>query len=179
MQTLKEHLASLGLLGKEVPESILDAAKEAYYKEYHRQYYESYKHKRLRVELRFTKSEYAAIKASARQHKKRISNHLKKCALAYINTDYIVPDEKMLNDLKLQIRAIGNNINQIAYQANATNGEVVDVNSLFRRLDELEQLVEAKLTTPVLIEDLLKNTALIARLTKGQTQDILNQKNNN
>lgn len=173
MQTLKEHLASLGMLGKEVDESVLDKVKEQYYKEYHRQYYKRYKDRRIRVETRFSKSEYALLKQSAKQHGKRTSTHLKASALAYMEQSYVVPDEKLLQDLKLQIRAIGNNVNQIAFQANSSRGKVVDVQSLFSQLNRLEKLIEEKLKSPLLMKEFLKEAVQHSRITQSEIRELL------
>lgn len=173
MQTLKEHLASLGMLGKEVDNAVLDKVKKQYYKEYHRQYYKQYKDRRIRVETRFSKSEYALLKQSARRHHKRASTHLKESALAYMEQSYVVPDERLLQDLKLQIRAIGNNVNQIAYRANSSRGKAVDIQALFSQLNRLEKLIEEKLTSPLLMKEAIREAVQYSRITQSDLRELL------
>ena len=87
-------------------------------KKYLKKYIKVYFKDKKRKELIFTKAEYCFLEKMAKQHKQKVSSFAKDCIFSYLEKRYIVADNDTLNKLQIGIRAIGNNINQIAKHAN-------------------------------------------------------------
>lgn len=73
-----------------------------------------------RVSATLSAEEFTRLQASAAGFDERVTTHLKRCALAYIESRYLVPPaiETRLDELVAIMRGIGNNLNQLARHSN-------------------------------------------------------------
>ena len=157
METLKEYLMAKGLLNQPNPKE-LETAKEAYYKKYRKNYDNQYKKQFKRVELLLTPSEYRILKKGASEHQQKMRPFLKACVLAYMNKSFIQPNEEKLRKLRLELRRIGTNINQLVRFVNRT--AYIDneqINSLSNYLKEIDQKVCVVLQQPTDLKEWLSD----------------------
>ena len=93
-----------------------------------------------RVSATLSPVEYQQLQASAASFKERVTTHLKRCALAHLETRYLVPPdiEERLDDLVAIMRGIGNNLNQLARHSNEMKYflDTKEVQLQIRRLEE-------------------------------------------
>jgi hypothetical protein len=69
-----------------------------------------------RVNVTLSPQEYERIQINAVLYGERVTSHLKRCALAFLNTDCLIPPDvgRRLDSLLVVMRSIGNNVNQLA-----------------------------------------------------------------
>ena len=93
-----------------------------------------------RVSATLSPEEYQQLQASAADFKERVTTHLKRCALAHLETRYLVPPDivERLDDLVAIMRGIGNNLNQLARHSNEMRYfiDTKEVQLQLRRLEE-------------------------------------------
>ena len=111
---------------------------------------QAYRKTRKEYTLVFS-SEYAVqLEEFAKEKSMQVPEFIKSLLKAYQNdTEYIFPKENELKTLILEMRKIGNNINQIARYIN-TN-KVISINDfkmLQDRLSELEKIITAVFNNP-------------------------------
>jgi len=136
-------------------------------KKYLKKYLKEYFKDKKRKELIFTKREYSFLKKMAKHHKQKVGSFAKDCIFYYLEKKYIVPDNDILNELQIGIRAIGNNINQIAKHANTTRTfGVFNASRINNELEKLEGEINAALKQPL---DLL---SVVAESIKGNPEMI-------
>lgn len=110
-----------------------------------------YRQKRKEYSLILTMHEAKELKKFAQQKKMKVPAFLKSLIKAYSKkTEYILPDDNTLQNLILEMRKIGTNINQTAKYVNTNKFISQSEMDAFRvKLDELEHLIVSKLTQPV------------------------------
>lgn len=110
-----------------------------------------YRQKRKEYSLILTMHEAKELKKFAQQKKMKVPAFLKSLIKAYSKkTEYILPDDNTLQNLILEMRKIGTNINQTAKYVNSNKSISQREMDAFRvKLDELEYLIVSKLTQPV------------------------------
>ena len=113
-------------------------------------YQKKYRAKNVRKELLFSHREFRLIEKSAQAHHQKITPHLKACVFAYIEQSFVVPDRDLLEKLIYEIKAIGRNINQIAYQVNTCKGKGFNERALHQQLSALESVILERLEHPPL-----------------------------
>jgi hypothetical protein len=93
-----------------------------------------------RVSATLSPEEYGTLKASAAGFDERVTTHLKRCALAHLESRYLVPPDiqERLDDLVAIMRGIGNNLNQLARHSNEMKYflDTKEVQLQIRRLEE-------------------------------------------
>ncbi len=95
-----------------------------------------------RVNCTLTNEQYEQMSACAKQAGMNHTQYLKAAAFAYMNTQYLVPDnlEEALHKLTGQLYAAGNNLNQIARYVNtekkASHRTLSQARSLIEAMDE-------------------------------------------
>lgn len=162
-QIQKAYLFASGILENGTSEEIV-AAKKAYRKAYLKEKKRVFRKTHRTVSLSFPRAEAKELEALAEQYKMRLAPFLKSCIRAYTQQQYLPPNPEKLQQLELLLRAIGNNINQIAKRCNsghispqrATEQSYVLLQSLDNRLtkalrepDNLEVLLwETMLARP-------------------------------
>lgn len=110
-----------------------------------------YRQSKKEYSLLLTISEANELQQFAKQKNMKVPTFLKSLIKAYSkNTEYVLPDDNTLQNLILEIRKIGTNINQTAKYVN-TNKTISkgDIDALRSKLHNLETLIVSKLTQPV------------------------------
>lgn len=114
-------------------------------KEYQKHYQTAYNARNKRVNLTFSKDEYALLLSAAKSQGKPLSTCAKEITLAGIQGQAIVPKniEYELREVKFLIRNIANNVNQIAHHSNIVRDlTLADENNLLQHLKQLEDAVQ-------------------------------------
>lgn len=149
MEDYKTYLFNRGLYGKNVSKEVLKQAKQEYKKKYFKKYNQEYRTTHIRKECLFTNEQFEKIKLSAKEYKMPVGTFIREALLAYINKKYLVKNVNEINDLILEIKRIGTNINQIAKRVNINGIQSFDEYGVYQNLYKLERviidlLVEAK-----------------------------------
>ncbi len=108
---------------------------------YNQAIYEEQKRKGYkRVNVTLDPQEFQEISTHAKKYGKKVTTHLKDCAIGYVRESYLVPPdiESRLDELVLILRGVGNNINQLARYSNEMRYflETEAVRSQVRKLEE-------------------------------------------
>lgn len=110
-----------------------------------------YRKSRKEYTLIMSLDEAKRFEGFANEKNMQLLEFIKSLLKAYQNnTEYILPKENMLKELILEMRKIGNNINQMAriINTNKTVG-VYEIQHLQDRLSELEKVIVTSLINPV------------------------------
>ena len=93
-----------------------------------------------RVSVTLSPDELARFEAGALEHQTRVTTYLKQCALAQLDTKYLVPPDlrERLDELLAIMRGVGNNLNQLARHSNEMRYflDTAEVRLQIRRMDE-------------------------------------------
>ena len=118
--TLSDYLHTQGV-NEKTPEATIEEHKKAYWKSYHKQYYQQRKKVYHRFTLRLDQNEYKRLHYYAQQHQgKKMTSFIKAAALAYLEQNYVPRQPKLLQEITIQIRKIGNVINQVVQSLHRT-----------------------------------------------------------
>lgn len=149
--TQKEFLLKSGV-DLNNPEQVKQV-KKIYRKTYLKQYMKNYNRSHKRRNLWFTLEENALIQSEAKRQKRKPSEFAKECILAYLNQKFLVPNEDAVQEVEVQIRKIGNNINQMAHLANRNKYVgAEEIQTLKQILFHMEDQVEKTLRQPLTLE---------------------------
>lgn len=115
---------------------------------YRQRYWERFSETRKRVYGTLTKEEYAEIERRAEEAGRAVWTQIHAEAEAYARGEYLPPKEieQRISELIVQLRRIGNNLNQITREL-YTDGDFHQPDFI-RGLDELEALIRAFVKTP-------------------------------
>jgi hypothetical protein len=111
-------------------------------KEYHQNYRKEYAKKMKYLNLAIPLTTYQEFEALAKKENTKVSPLIRKMALAYLQQHTFVPQDivEELRAVKLLIRNVANNVNQVAHHSNTIKGLVND-NDLLLELQRLENMV--------------------------------------
>ena len=157
MTTFRAYLIENGLLHLE-GEALAKARKD-FKREYSRIYMRDFRKANKRIELFFTTDEYQLL------HKKASIFELSKSAFCkgIVASELLQTPLKVnateIENLQLEIRKIGNLVNQVVRKINMTRQVYPnDIRALNQRLHDLETLIELRLTHPNLFrENVIEN----------------------
>ena len=121
-------------------------------REYMREYMKKRRVGKKRVELVYDLDEYRRLEREARAHGRKVASFIKACAEAYLKKTYVVPDEELVRELRLALRRIGTNINQIARKANQAGLGYPDIEQALNLVYELEDRVGEAFRNPREVE---------------------------
>lgn len=121
----------------------MDKDRRAYLTEYQRN---TLRKKKKRVELLLDPKQVKALDGAAGN--KKLGPFILSAALAYIEGEYIIPDEDRIRSLELQLRRIGTNINQIAKKANREGVDADSIAAAANLLPELERALSQIFRNP-------------------------------
>ena len=115
---------------------------------YRQRYWQRFQQTRQRVYGTLTKEEYAAFEQRADEAGRAVWTQIKTEAEAYARGEYLPTKEidERVTELVVQLRRIGNNVNQIAHKLNA-GGDFQQPNFV-RSLDELEKIIRRFVKRP-------------------------------
>jgi len=103
----------------------------------------------IRPRISLTEGEVAELEPQASFYHLPVPWLIKWAAFAYFRQDYLVPDLELVRELKVEIAAIGNNINQLVRHCHkAENLTPVVIAELTQELRRLDQLITEALTKP-------------------------------
>lgn len=148
--SLTEFLIEYGV-NQETPKEKVEELKKTYQKSYHHYYYKLRKNREKRLETRLSFTEYRTLQKWAKRHKrKHLAPFLKEMAFAYLNETYIEKDPALTESLLLQIRRIGNNVNQVVQSMHSTRdySNAKYYESLTSSIEEVRSEVKAFITAP-------------------------------
>ena len=118
--SLKDYLSTMGI-DENTPTEQINYHKAQHRKLYQRAYAIEWRKRVIRMEQVLSKSEHRKIKQFAKRYKRKSLNRfILDCALAYLEDEYIQHDEELVQQYLYQIRAIGNNVNQVVHQLHRT-----------------------------------------------------------
>lgn len=122
-------------------------------KAYLRNYMLDYRKKHKRIELWFTMQEFTQLKAKADLFQSSRSAFCKAIVMSELLDLPLRLNASEIQQLQLDIRRIGNLINQVARRVNTTRQVYPsDVGEINKRLYDLEDLIALKLEHPKLFE---------------------------
>ena len=107
-----------------------------------------------RVSVTLSPDELARFEAHARTHSARTTTHLKNCAVAHLDTKYLVPPDiaDRLDSLLGIMRGIGNNLNQLARYSNDMR-YFLDTEEVRLQLKRMDEEVRRFVTSPVRVKE--------------------------
>ena len=156
METLIQYLYRTGLLENGTKEEI-EEAKKTFRKAYSQNKQREYRRQNIRKEIILTKKEFSVLCKAAEQRKIKLSPFLKKAALCYVNEHFILPEDSRVNGLELNLRRIGNNINQLIRYAHQKKGiSVKDIQALQQQINKLEDEISRALRQPISLRKYLE-----------------------
>lgn len=111
-------------------------------KTYQKTYKENYKKRHKSVNVTLTLAEYKLLKELAKQQQTKPTTLLKELAFAQMDKQVVYPTEllNLLQEHNRQVRAIGNNLNQLAHSANIFTE--VDKKTVFNHLRQLHLQID-------------------------------------
>jgi len=161
-ETLEKFLQQHGINENSSPEKVAETKSL-----YHKNYQKLYKQKRrktlkyLRLEL--PQSDFDIIEKMAKRHQMKVATFARQSIFAYLSQRYLIPQTGELHQLKMEIRKIGTNLNQVARKVNQEQypDYYQTVFNLKENVNELEQLIKSKFENPpnmiFLLEELFQN----------------------
>ncbi len=128
-----------------------------------KKYQSSYRKKIIRKEVILSKHNSEFLQQSAAKYRQSFSEHIQKCAIAYLKNTVLLVNDAQLQNLRFEIRKIGVNINQIAYKVNRDGKEHFDERELYSLLKGLEITINNYAHSTLSIETLaeaIKNSRI-------------------
>lgn len=110
-----------------------------YYKQYREEYSKRVKYLNISVPLKI----YNEMLEIAEKEGTKVSKLFRDMAIAYMQQKTFVPKEveEELKQVRLLIRNVANNVNQVAHHSNIMKG-LVDENQLLAEIKKLESIVD-------------------------------------
>ncbi len=127
----------------------MTAPKKSNRTEYYRKQKKAYRAKHKTVSVSFTKDVAKELARGAAAHHLSLPTYIKACVTAYRNQTFIIPDQSQVQAIEVQLKGIGNNINQIARRVNQRETEpCAGVAEVRKQLTQLEQQFNRIIRTP-------------------------------
>lgn len=166
----RDYLFQSGAIASGDPEKISQAAL-VFDKNYHRQYQKTYRQQRRRVELYFKLQDFQHIEKAAQQHECKVPGFIRGVLKEYLGKTIIVRHPKHIDKLTIQIKRMGNNLNQIARYAH-TQQAFDQWHQIREELTAFEKSVLAELTQPKDMAMVIRQAIAQSRLTTNQLKEI-------
>lgn len=149
MEDFRTHLHHKGL------SHLQGAERKAVYAEYKREYIREYmkqkRSKNLVIELFLTEKDYERLTKTAQHYGLSRSGFCQQLVLSNISDTVWIPNQQIISELKISIRRIGNNLNQIAKLANSQKELTPQLwEEAYQKLQQLEELIQENLSHPEL-----------------------------
>jgi len=111
-------------------------------KEYHKQYRKEYSKRVKYLNVSIPMKTYKEMQDIANKEGVKVSRLFKDMAIAYMQQKTFVPKEveEELKQLRLLIRNVANNVNQVAHHSHIVNG-MINENELLEEIKKLESIV--------------------------------------
>lgn len=126
-------------------------------KAYQKDYHQNYGQKRIRKTITLSLHEDIQLQKVAETYNLKMNDFIKETLFAYLNNVYVVPNQTQVQELILQIRKIGTNINQIARHINSHQKvEEGQLELIYSLLQQIESSIHRHLCEPDLLEKKLE-----------------------
>jgi ABC-type antimicrobial peptide transport system permease subunit len=110
---------------------------------------QKYRASRYECLLVFTLNEEKELREKAEKKKLSLKDYIKVAISTYDDGRFIVPGDKKIQELILQIRKIGNNVNQLVRYINTNKKlDITDIQKLQKHLAEIEEKIKDLLENP-------------------------------
>lgn len=157
MESLYQYLNRMGLLEYETTPSALANAKREYRKSYQKNYQKKFRKNNVRKDIYFTPQEFSRLAKVAKQHKVSVPRLCKEFTFAYLNSKFVLPDDKQIRRLELYLRGVTNNLNQLVrYIHQRKDLSVIDISTLREQVNEMENHISTTLRSPVNLQEYLE-----------------------
>lgn len=157
MNNFAQFLHSRGLEKLDLSNEKLVELKREYRRIYKRKWQRQADQQVERKQLTFSKEEYRIIERAAKRHKQSFSRFAVNAILAYLKRNYIVLDEFQVQELRLGLKRIGVNVNQVSFHTNRnrslSHGNLL---ALQEQMKQLEAFLLRVLTRPDDLNDLVR-----------------------
>ena len=112
MESLYQYLDRM-LHEYETTPSVLAEAKRQYRKLYQKDYQKKFRKNNIRKDIYFTPQEFSRLSKVAKHHKVSVPRLCKELSFAYLDSQFVLPDDKQIRRLELYLRGVTNNLNQL------------------------------------------------------------------
>ena len=147
----------MGFLEHETTPSALAEAKRQYRKIYQKDYQNRFRKNNVRKDIYFTPQEFSQLAKVAKMHNVSVPKLCKELTFAYIESQFVLPDDKQIRRLELYLRGVTNNLNQLVrYVHQRKDLSVIDISTLREQVNEMENHVSTTLRSPVNLQDYLE-----------------------
>ncbi len=173
-KSMKEYLFASGILETGTQAEIADAKKE-YRRAYLRQKQQEHRAKNKIVRLSFPHEYTEYLEAKAIEYNMSLPLFLKSCIDGYLRQAFVLPNDRQVKQVELELNRIGNNINQLVRHCHrlSLNPE--------KALDEIQEIlsgvdttVASYLRTPHTLDMLIRKTLTEQPAYLMQLQRIMN-----
>ncbi len=148
MDSLRSYLKERGLTRNSPSEELANAKRE-HRRLYQKDYQAKRRKARPRIGVSLSAPERQQLSKDARRHGMKLPHFIRMAALAYTGKKYILPDDTTARALEIELRRIGNNINQVARRCNEKKtAEALDIEEANNLLIGLEDAVSAAFRNP-------------------------------
>jgi len=154
MPSLIEYLDQNGVL-EHGDDLAIKAAKKAYRKSYQRAYKRHQRSQRKEYQIQLSKEENKRICEQAKKHQLSSSKFIKNAALAYLQNEYLVPDNERIAQLEYLLSVAYSSIRQVAEKSPQLSH---DYEQLSKTIERLEREVTQALRHPPSLEMLIVKT---------------------
>ena len=150
------------LLAHDLTETLNDAQrkhlKKQWRKDYQKNYHKTYSKKRIRKTITLSTAEDKQLKKALKKYDLKLNDGIKQFVFAYLSQTYVVPNPETIEQLIIQIRKIGTNINQMAHHANTYNTTTEEqLDMVYKLLYQIEERIIEALCMPPRIDILLRD----------------------
>lgn len=159
LPSLKEYLKKVGVT-ETTPTEVVATHRKEHKRLYNRHYAQQRRRNKVRMESELTKSKFRKLKGFAKRYKREAVNRfLVDCAFAYLEDEALEHNLELTRELVRQIRAIGNNVNQVVHQLHRTKAYQHQgfYQHLKDRIDHLELTIVDFIKTPPKLKGELEN----------------------
>jgi hypothetical protein len=134
--------------------AAIEALKQRWKREYKAKWRKEKRMKDKEFTVSFSPVQLSTIQTAARCHHRSITAYIKDASLAYTKNEYLVIDEKGLNDIKELLTLTYTSLRDLS----GGGTEDIHHNQLLKRLERLETAILTILENPTLLAELLKET---------------------
>lgn len=175
MISQNDYLERMGVLDSG-DSDLVAHHKAEYRKAYKRAKNRQYRASRKRTEMYLTAKEHERFKSEAKAHGMRLGEFIRHAGLAYLDQSFLLPPGELVHDLKVQIKRIGNNINQVAHLANA-KGAVgqAEILACHNWIGQMVRTVQAAMTQPPTLQKVFEQGVKADPTFLEKAQKLLDQ----
>ena len=152
---LFDFLRSRGLLDNGSPEKIETATQE-FRKQQNKERLQKFRASNSRQEISLNAADLELLTKQAENHGLKLGTFIRKSALAYLKTEYLLPENNRIKELEIGIRRIGNQINQLLRHVHQFGFTPDNQKELREKINQLEDKVSYALRQPLPLNEFLR-----------------------